>query len=69
MKKITQLRSGDIWVASSGRGLFCIPQNTKVAVRITDVPETADYSLMELFTKIKKGMFGLEWIMSGYCCY
>ena len=44
VKKITQLRSGDIWVASSGRGLFCIPQNTKVAVRITDVPETADYS-------------------------
>lgn len=43
VKKLVQLRSGDIWVASSGRGIFCIPRNEKIAVRITDIPGISDY--------------------------
>ena len=69
VKKITQLRSGDIWVASSGRGLFCIPKNTKVAVRITDVPETADYSHYGAIYEDKEGNVWIGVDNVGLLCY
>ncbi|CAG9929745.1 two-component regulator propeller domain-containing protein [Bacteroides ovatus] len=42
IKELVQLRSGDIWVTSSGKGLYCISKNKKTAVRITDIPQIAD---------------------------
>ena len=43
VKGITQMRSGDIWIASSGQGLFCIRKGEKKARQITNIPGTSGY--------------------------
>lgn len=41
---ITQLRSGEIWVGSSGRGIFRIRKDTGTGVQMTDIPDVSEHA-------------------------
>lgn len=69
VKKLVQLRSGDIWVASSGKGLFCIPKNKKVAVRITNIPKVSDYHRYGSIYEDEKGIIWIGVDNVGLLCY
>lgn len=40
----TQLRSGEIWIGTSGKGLFCLRKEIDKAVRIKNIPEISEYA-------------------------
>ena len=41
---ITQLRSGEIWVGSSGRGIFRIRKDTGTGEQMTDIPDVSEHA-------------------------
>lgn len=40
----TQLRSGEIWIGTSGKGLFCLQKETGTAIRIKNIPELSEFA-------------------------
>lgn len=63
VKSITQLRSGDLLIATSGRGLYCIRKNNKgKAVPITNIPQTSEYIHYGSIYEDKEGViwFGVD---------
>lgn len=56
---ITQLRSGEIWVGSSGRGIFRIRKETGIGVQMTDIPEVSEHAH---YGAIYEDRYGIIWI-------
>lgn len=40
----TQLHSGEIWIGTSGKGLFRLQKETGTAIRIKEIPEISEYA-------------------------
>lgn len=59
IKCVVQLRSGEIWVGSSGRGLFRIQKDAGRAIQITGIPEISKRAHYGL---IYEDQHGIIWI-------
>lgn len=56
---ITQFRSGEIWVGTSGKGVFRVCKDTRTAVRIKDIPSI---STDAHYGAIYEDRFGVIWM-------
>lgn len=56
---ITQLRSGEIWVGSSGRGIFRIRKELGIGVQMTDISEVSEHAH---YRSIYEDRHGIIWI-------
>lgn len=56
---ITQLRSGEIWVGTSGKGAFRVRKDARTAVRIKDVPDISENAH---YGAIYEDRSGLIWL-------
>lgn len=59
VKNIFQLRSGEIWVASSGKGVYRISDDKKSAMQIKDIPQISEYSY---FSQVYEDNEGMLWL-------
>jgi ligand-binding sensor domain-containing protein/DNA-binding response OmpR family regulator/nitrogen-specific signal transduction histidine kinase len=59
IKCVVQLRSGEIWAGSSGRGLFRIQKDVGRAIQITEIPEISKRAHYGL---IYEDQHGIIWI-------
>lgn len=56
---VTQLRSGELWAGSSGKGLYRVRKDTGTATKITDIP---GISANAHYGAIYEDQYGIIWI-------